>query len=59
MKMKSLFPMYNLSIIWVTTQPLALSRILLVRKSKAKNDELIQVYGNVLQQFNEIAEEIY
>lgn len=26
---------------------------------KAKYDELIQVYGNVLQQFNEIAEAIY
>ena len=26
---------------------------------KTKYDELIQVYGNVLQQFNEIAEAIY
>ena len=30
-----------------------------INSMKAKYDELIQVYGNVLQQFNEIAEVIY
>ena len=30
-----------------------------IHSMKAKYDELIQVYGNVLQQFNEIAEAIY
>lgn len=30
-----------------------------INSMKAKYDELIQVYGNVLQQFNEIAEAIY
>ena len=30
-----------------------------IHSMKAKYDELIQVYGNVLQQFNEIAEVIY
>lgn len=30
-----------------------------IHSLKAKYDELIQVYGNVLQQFNEIAEAIY
>ena len=30
-----------------------------IHSMKAKYDELIQVYGKVLQQFNEIAEAIY
>ena len=30
-----------------------------IHSMKTKYDELIQVYGNVLQQFNEIAEAIY
>ena len=30
-----------------------------INSMKAKYDELIQVYGKVLQQFNEIAEAIY
>ena len=30
-----------------------------IHSLKAKYDELIQVYGKVLQQFNEIAEAIY
>ena len=30
-----------------------------IHSMKAKYDELLQVYGNVLQQFNEIAEVIY
>ena len=30
-----------------------------INSMKTKYDELIQVYGNVLQQFNEIAEAIY
>lgn len=30
-----------------------------INSMKAKYDELIQVYGNVLQRFNEIAEAIY
>ena len=30
-----------------------------IQSMKTKYDELIQVYGNVLQQFNEIAEAIY
>ena len=30
-----------------------------INSMKTKYDELIQVYGNVLQQFNEIAEVIY